>query len=700
MNKPEILAPAGGRAQLEAAVICGADAVYFGLPEFNARRSADNFAGEDLKDTVRYCHNAGVKVYITLNTLIADDELEAMYKAVDTAAMAGADALIIQDLAVAAYAKKTWPTLGIHASTQMAVHNAAGVKILQEYGFERIVLARELSAAEIRAIVDETGADTEVFVHGAHCMSVSGNCYMSSMFGGRSGNRGLCAQPCRLDWRTGSRDHVLSLKDMSYIKHLTELAEIGVGSLKIEGRMKRPEYVAAAVTACRQALDGGVPDETSLRAVFSRSGFTDGYYTGKRTAAMFGYRTKDDVVAAADVLANLEKLYKGREPKRIPVDMKLTVKAGRPSVLEVSCASELSGCGGLAEGGAPSFTARAEGAPAEKALKMALSSEQAAKSLGKTGSTAYVLNNLECEIDEGLMLPASALNALRRDALEQLEGMRHSGMERAEKAAAGDALQIPEKEFPEEPQLRLRFEKAEQVFSPAEGDIVILPMAEILANPAMAEKYKGRLWAEIPALLYGDEGREDAWEDWSLSLKKLGITDVVCSNIGAVYFALKGGFSAHGGPELNLLNSDALNEFLCIGLTDACLTWEMSFARMRRLQSAMPRGFVGYGYVPLMKMRSCPGRSAEGCGKCSGLRKLTDRTGADFTLICRGRKYSELLNTVPLYTADKTVPPSDFQVLYFTVETKQQCCEIYNSYKAGDPIHSKKTMGLYQRELL
>ena len=199
-RRPEILAPVGGEEQLRAAVRCGADAVYFGLPEFNARRSAQNFAAEGLADTVAYCHEYGVKVYITINILVKDSELSAMEKAVDTAALAGADGIIVQDLAVARYAKAFWPNLAVHASTQCAAHNSEGVKQLLEYGFKRVVLARELSLEEIKAIYEETGAELEVFVHGAHCMSVSGNCYISAMIGGRSGNRGMCAQPCRLDW--------------------------------------------------------------------------------------------------------------------------------------------------------------------------------------------------------------------------------------------------------------------------------------------------------------------------------------------------------------------------------------------------------------------------------------------------------------------------------------------------------------------
>ena len=439
INKPEILAPVGGSEQLLAAVRCGADAVYFGLQDFNARRNADNFAGEGLADSIAYCHIHGVKVFVTINTLVMDSELAAVKRTIDTAAEAGADAFIIQDLAVAAYAKERWPRVKRCASTQMVCHNAAGVRLLQDYGFDRVVLARELSLEEIRKVIKETGAEVETFVHGAHCMSVSGACYMSAMIGGRSGNRGLCAQPCRLEWRLpsaaqlkagkggkgapdlGSReDHALSLKDLSYMPHIQELAEAGVASLKIEGRMKRAEYVAAAVTACRKARDGEPYDMDTLRAVFSRSGFTDGYLTGRIGPDMFGYRTKDDVTAATeDVFKSLRQLY-AKELQNVPVDMMLSVPRGQAARLIVSDGEHW---------------VSAEGEEAQEARSLPITEEYARKSLEKTGGTAYRLVNFSFEADDGLMLPASALNALRRQALELLDKER-SG--RAEEISGND----------------------------------------------------------------------------------------------------------------------------------------------------------------------------------------------------------------------------------------------------------------------
>ncbi len=396
-----MLAPVGGEEQLLAAVRCGADAVYFGLQNFNARRNADNFNPETLAQTIKYCHDREVKVYITINTLILNSELDEMKRTVNAAIDAKADGLITQDLAVLRYARGKIP---LCASTQMAIHNVSGAKMVKSLGFDRVVLARELTLEEIHKIAESVDIDIECFVHGAHCMSASGNCYISSMLGGRSGNRGLCAQTCRLDWNINGRDHALSLKDLSYVNHIQELADAGVTSFKIEGRMKRPEYVAAAVTAVKKALRGESADIQGLQAVFSRQGFTDGYLTGKRNFSMFGYRTKDDVIAAETVLKDFAKLYE-KETYFRNVDMVFTMKAGEAARLVCSSADRKS---------------EVFGAVPQKAVKLALDEEHVRRSLEKTGNTVYKLNKLTCILDDGLMLSAAELNKMRREALDAL----------------------------------------------------------------------------------------------------------------------------------------------------------------------------------------------------------------------------------------------------------------------------------------
>ncbi len=332
MIKPEILAPAGSPQALIAAVRSGADAVYLGIKNLNARRSAENFDDEQLKEAVAYCHKHNVKVHLTLNTLVSDGELEKAQEAVQLACEAGVDAIIVQDIGIAELIHRTAPDMPLHASTQMSVQTAAGLKRLKRLGFTRAVLPRELSKEEIKKLCENSPVELECFVHGALCMCVSGQCLFSAVLGSRSGNRGACAQPCRLPFSVeNGTGHDLSLKDLSLIDYISEMAEMGVCSFKIEGRMKRPEYVAAAVKACRNSVDG-VTDNAlrdDLRSVFSRSGFTDGYYRNKLGYDMFGIRRKDDVTAASGVLKKLEKLYEKEQADTV-VDFAFTALKGEP----------------------------------------------------------------------------------------------------------------------------------------------------------------------------------------------------------------------------------------------------------------------------------------------------------------------------------------------------------------------------------
>jgi putative protease len=439
----EILAPAGGWEQLIAAVRSGADAVYLGAGAFNARRNAQNFKAEDLGAAAAYCRGRGVRVYVTINTLLKDCEREELLGLMRLVAQSGADAVIIQDLGVMALFRERLPDMPRHASTQMTIHNAEGAKAARELGFSRAVLARELTLSEIRAIAEKTDIELECFVHGALCMSVSGQCGLSSMLGGRSGNRGLCAQPCRLDFRAGSRPYALSLKDMSYIGHLRELEAAGVVSLKIEGRMKRPEYVAAATDACVKALRGDKPDMARLERIFSRSGFTDGYLTGKRDLSMFGRRTEENAADSLEETAGVRELYR-RELSRVPVDMELTIKPGERARLTVSDGK---------------MAATAWGELPERTKGKELRAED---SLGRTGGTPFFLRSCKTDIQNGY---TSKLNPLRREALEKLLELRSAAgpwsfIEGSEKPEQRKAEPQPEPQ----PELRLRFAKKEQLF--------------------------------------------------------------------------------------------------------------------------------------------------------------------------------------------------------------------------------------------
>lgn len=677
--RPLILAPVGGAEQLKAALRTGADAVYLGAKGFNARRNAENFGETSLDDAVRECHERGVKVFVTLNTLVTDEEFPALTEELDEIASAQADAVIVQDLGVMNLIKNRYPALPVYASTQTTVHNAEGAVLLEKLGFKQVVLARELSSKEIKDIQAASPIQIECFIHGAHCMCMSGACYLSAMIGGRSGNRGLCAQPCRLNFKLGKKERALSLKDMCLIGHMDELTESGIHALKIEGRMKRPEYVAAAVTACRQAQNGEKPDIDTLRAVFSRSGFTDGYYTGHRTSDMFGARSKEDVQAAASVLPKLAALY-ANEKQTVPLYARLTAHIGQESRLY------------LTDG---VFEAEAVGPAAENALNRPLGEEAATKAISQTGGTIYYINQIEFDMDAGAILPLSALKAMRREAVAKIAELR-AYREPYENTLA-TAEELPMHPANEKTALRMRFESYDQLFTIPEAEAIILGVDEILSHEELISSLGERLFAELPALCFPDD--MPRLRQKLEKLKTLGLTHVTTDNLGQVKLALDMGFNVHGDSSLNILNSQTLEQFRKMGLTDATVSFELKMNRIQKLRGTLPRGIIGYGYLGLMKMRACPARGENGCGECTGKNVLIDEKKERFTLLCRNRKYSELLNSVPLYIADKPHAGLDFITLRFTTETRSEAMRIADMFLSGEAPDFPRTGGLYYREL-
>lgn len=681
MNNFEILAPVGAEEQLKAAVRCGANAVYLGTGNFNARRNAENFTADTLKNTVDYCHLRNVKVYITLNTLIFDKELTDIYDTIEKIAKSGADAVIVQDFAVANAVKQICPQLPLHASTQMAVHNTSGARLLQEFGFSRVVLARELSLAEIKTIREAVDIELEVFVHGAHCMATSGNCYLSAMLGERSGNRGLCAQGCRLNWVSQhGREYALSLKDMSYLDSIKDLMDIGIESFKIEGRMKRPEYVAAAVTSLKNAIDNKPYNKEALRSVFSRNGFTDGYLKGKRDLTMFGYRGKEDVTSANNVLKSLEQLYKN-DIHPTGVDISLTLNDGKPTILQMEAQSK---------------RVSVTGAVGEAPRTAPLSQEIAQRNASKLGDTPFFLQNFAFENPDNLTISASEINLLRRQAATLLQTeLTHVDREIYPVTPEKSSSHHPS----QQPKIRVRLESFSQ-YSDAfdSAEFVILPVDEIIKNQKEIEKIKHRIIAELPALIY-PHNEENICVILD-KIKNLGINRAYCSNIGALKIARDKGFILHGSHGLNITNTDALNTYKDLGLCDATLSFELSEKSLKVLGGDIQRGLYIYGYLPLMLFRSCPQKSFSGCGDCSGKTTLTDRKGIDFPLLCHNKQYSILHNSVPLYIGDKNLSMLDFATLYFTVETKEKCIEIFESFIKKKNITGPKTNGLFMRELL
>ena len=686
MAKIEILAPAGGYDSVVAAVRSGADAVYVGEKRFSARASAKNFSDEELRHAVAYCHVHGVKVYVTLNTLVFDEEFEALAAAIRAAAEADADALIVQNMGVARLARQIAPELPLHASTQMSVHTASGVQALCEMGFKRVVLAREMSREEIKKAA-KLPIELEVFVHGALCMSVSGQCYFSAMLGSRSGNRGACAQTCRLPFSVNSQKggYALSLKDNSLIPHLADMQAIGIASAKIEGRMKRPEYVAAAVRACVEQRDFGfITDQTAaqLRGVFSRTGFTDGYYTGKRGAGMFGTRTRDDVVSADEkLLAQIRQGYKD-EYSHVPLSGSFSAKIGERAALTLT-------------DGAHTVAVFSE-CKAEPAQKVALTAEKCRFQLGKTGGTAYLLDAVSINIEEALSLPLAALNTMRREALEQMNRLRAN---RHHYQINNITIQAPEPYRPSARTTRARIPKTKIGKGFRACEIVFVPLFSDTREWERLQQEGYPLGVEIPRGMFG---REEQIERQLRRAGEAGVTHALCQNIGAVYVAKQLGFVLHGGFGLNLCNTYDLLWAEETGLADVELSLELTVERINRLGGSIGRGIVSYGYLPLMLCRNCPAKSIGlDCKTCKNNSKMTDRKGKRFLLRCDGNS-TEVLNCVPLYIAEKEISKlsTSFRVLRFTVENYVENVE--NAWEINDfsMLKDNFTRGLYKRGVL
>ena len=681
MALPEILAPAGGAEQLTAAVRCGADAVYLGAKSFNARRNASNFDDDALFSAARYCRERGVKLYVTVNTMVRAGELPALEETAETVARAGADAVILQDMAAARLFARRYPYIKRAASTQTAVHNVDGARFLEDAGFDSLVLARELTLGEMAQIIDAVPLPAEAFVHGAHCMCVSGMCTLSAMLGGRSGNRGLCAQPCRLAWTCGDSDHALSLKDMSLLRHIPALAEIGVHTLKIEGRMKRPEYVAAAVTACRAARSGEAYDEETLRAVFSRSGFTDGYLTGQRDRSMFGFRTREDVTGTEAVLGPLRALYR-REAQTVPVDMAFAASAD---------GSRLTVTDGT-------HTVTADGSAPEPAVTRPLDADGARRSLTKTGGTQYYVNSFTAELPPGVTLAASDLNALRRQALGALNEVR--GAPRP----FSPATEKNREQYAPEPRLYkradgpsplwARFYRAEQMPEDDRLARVILPVWEI--TPRLADALGERLTAALPAVCFPeDEARLFAHVE---ALRDMGVRELWTENIYGVTLGKRLGLAVRGGSGLNVANPAAVRFYAEKGLVSLTASFELSMAELRGLCGVVPIGLAAYGRLPLMRYRNCPLRAHIGCAACGGAGALTDRRGVPFPVECGRKRYSTMLNSVPLDIAGRDAP-GDFRLLWFTRESRAEAESVIGRFVRNERTCAPHTGGLYYREL-
>jgi len=686
MSKIEILAPVGNEEMLRAAVFSGADAVYLGFSGFNARTSANNFNADTLKDAVAFCHARGVAVHVALNTTVYGGELPALEQAIRAVAASGADAVICQDLAVATLIGKIAPQLPRHGSTQMSVHSLQGALELKELGFTRVVLARELSMPEVEHITKHCGIETECFVHGALCMCVSGQCYMSAFLGGRSGNRGSCAGPCRLPFEANAlpegkpgRLHHLSLKDNSVIDKLDKLQALGVASAKIEGRLRTPEYVAAAVSACLAGREGRAYDRDLLKNAFSRSGFTSGYLDGKIDGTMFGVRSEADAEQTKKTLPMLRELYR-RERSRVPVKMKLEIEEGG----EKLTVTDADGSKAFAYGDAKPQPARTD------------PTESLHRSLAKTGGTPFAVEDqdITVEMDGGpWFIPGGAVNELRREALDAL--LKKREVLRPWPTTDEHVPALPLRTLPSRRTLRARFENWEQVPERALDGIeyLILPIAQADRVP---REWRAKTLLELPRVMFGKLEEDTARR--IAATQDAGFAGYEVSNIA--HLRLCRGLPMSGSFGLNITNQLAAQFYADNGLGSMLILPEVKDSDISTIAPThngrpVPTGVLVYGHMPLMVTRACPLQNIHDCAHCDKTGVLTDRKAKKFPVRC-GLGVRTIYNPVPIYMGDKPGALTvDYGVAYFTLESREETAKILEMIRTHAPFEGDFTRGLY-----
>jgi len=690
----ELLAPAGSMEALRAAVQNGANAVYLGSGSFNARQGAKNFTFQMLTEAVKYCHVRGVQVHLTLNTLVSDRETKDVCALIREAAVSGVDAFIVQDLGVAQLCRQIAPEIPIHGSTQMSVYSLPGVLFCAAMGMSRVVLSRELGREEIRYICQNSPIEIEVFGHGALCMCYSGQCYLSAAIGGRSGNRGRCAQPCRQSYGYGrwENKYPLSLKDNCLVGYVKELEQMGVASLKLEGRMKRPEYVAAVTAVYRSAIDNGIVTREmvdTLLAAFNRQGFTDGYYTGRTGQNMFGVR--EDKYDDGKWLQAIRQTYEATENGLVAVDFHADISASG-STLTVTDPDGRS--------------CKVVGPAAEPARTRALTEEDLSDRLSKTGGTPFRCNKVTCKIDPGLTLSAAAINSLRRDALSQLTALR-ARRNRPALHRPTEPAHIPNHRSA--PGLTVQVTSMDQITQKLlsmKPTVLYVPIHALALDPLFCHELarKVKVCAVLPRIVH--DGELDRLKEDLLLVRQMGIRDVLVGNLGLLLPAREAGMHIRGDFGLNLYNSGSLSLMKDLELRSATLSFEMTLPQIRDISKAVPCEIFAYGRLPLMVTENCLIRGRTGSCTCNlGTGKLTDKTGAEFPIIKDGDKCrSILLNGKKLNWLDRQDDLAKLGLwairLYFTTENPREVDQVLSS--VANPTHfdpGSCTRGLYLRGL-
>ena len=662
---PELLCPAGSYAALEAAVDGGADAIYLGGLAFNARKGAKNFSRDELERGIALAHAYGTKIYLALNTLIHDRELDELLHSVEEACTLGADALIVADLGAAREIRRRFD-IELHASTQVSGHNADATRYLADAGFSRMVCAREMSREDIRTFIDTSSLEAEVFVHGALCVCHSGQCLFSSVVGGRSGNRGECAQPCRLPYKNKNA-YPLSLKDLSLASHIPKLCELGVASLKIEGRMKSPEYVRDVTRIWRRLLDerraATRDDMRELEAVFSRQGFTDGYFTSNISSKMLGVRTEAQKRESRELEA-----FDGLG-RKIGVTMTVQMKKDTPIKLTV-----------FSEGARVSVT----GDVPMQAINAPLDKAALERSMSKLGGTPYELTKIDIELDEGLMMPVSALNALRRSAIEALA-----------KSKTSEPVSAREVEIKRiTPKNKKARKKTAAFYNPKNVTDKARKFFDVIYLPL--ESYDGSTnGAILPPVIFDSEA--DKVRQMLISARERGCKHLLVANIGHLSLVGNMGFELHGDIRLNVYNNATAAVCEELGLEDVLLSPELTLPQMRDIGGAT--GACVYGRLPLMITEKCvsPELDAKGgCDSCKqGRAALVDRRGVSFPVLRTFEHRSLIFNSVPVYMADKSELLDRngivMQHFIFTTESSREVDDVIEAYLRHSPTDKPKT---------
>lgn len=692
----ELLSPAGSPDAVRAAVCGGADAVYLGFGEFNARRGARNFSQDEFRIAARYCHVRGVKVYLTLNTLVSDRELPVAVEDAARAVRLGVDGVLVQDAGLARALRQTAPELPVHASTQMTIHNLDGVKAAADMGITRVVLSRELSRRDIAYICQRSPIEIEVFVHGAMCMCYSGQCFMSSVIGGRSGNRGMCAQPCRLEYGWGDKPdgHPLSLKDMSLAGHLNELAEMGVASAKIEGRMKRPEYVYVVTkvfsAALRERREPTAEEMRELAEAFSRQGFTDGYYMEQKGPEMFGTRQREP--EPRKLFAQARAAYaKGREGPGVPVKFYALIQPNGPVQV------------GVEDG--EGRVATAQGKPAEPARNHPVTREEVEEQLSKTGGTPYRCTGVRALVEEGLAVPLSTLNSLRRKVLDDLSDQRAMPPKRTfNPYRVGARFANPTRP----PAITVSLLRASQLtfeLQKLHPALVYLPLEEIAANPDIIKDAQRRdvaLAAALPRVCFDRE--LPALLELLEKVRAMGVEEALAGNLGLAGLARKAGFALRGDYGLQVFNSLAEKEYRHMGFRSLTASFELKLPQIRDLSKAVDTEMIAYGRLPLMITEQCAIRNQSGRCQCGNINQLVDRRGYHFPVVKAYGCRNEILNANKLFLADKAADYRHLGLwairLQFTTENSLECVQVMERYLGrGSYEPNNFTRGLYYRDV-